>query len=100
MRRWVRSLASLSGLRICCCYELWCRPAATAPIRPIARELPDAVGAALERQKAKKKKKKNFDDFIINFFFYFYFFAFFRAKPTASGEVPGLGVQSELQLPA
>ena len=25
MRLWVRSLASLSGLRILCCCELWCR---------------------------------------------------------------------------
>ena len=25
MRRQVRSLASLSGLRMCCCCELWCR---------------------------------------------------------------------------
>ena len=25
MRLQVQSLASLSGLRICCCYELWCR---------------------------------------------------------------------------
>ena len=34
---------------------LWCRPAAVAPIRPVAWEPPYAVGAA---QKAKKKKKK------------------------------------------
>ena len=25
MRLWVRTLASLSGLGIWCCYELWCR---------------------------------------------------------------------------
>ena len=25
MRKWVRSLASLSGLRIQHCHELWCR---------------------------------------------------------------------------
>ena len=25
MRMWVRSLASLSGLRIRCCHELWCK---------------------------------------------------------------------------
>ena len=35
---------------------LWHRPAALAPIRPLAWELPHAVGAAL---KSKKKKKKN-----------------------------------------
>ena len=40
---------------------LWHRPAATAPIRPLAWEPPYAMGAALgktERQKDKKKKKK------------------------------------------
>ena len=30
---------------------LWCRPAATAPIRPLAWEPPYAAGAALKRQK-------------------------------------------------
>ena len=25
MRTWVQSLASLSGLRIWCCHELWCK---------------------------------------------------------------------------
>ena len=29
----------------------WHRPAAVAPIRPLARELPNAVGVALKRQK-------------------------------------------------
>ena len=33
------------------------RPAATAPIRPLAWEPPYAVGAALEKDKKKKKKK-------------------------------------------
>ena len=37
---------------------LWCRPAATAPIQPLAWEPPYAVGMALERQKDKKKKKR------------------------------------------
>ena len=50
----VRSLASISGLRIWCCCELWCRPAAAAPVRSLERELPYAVGVAL-----KKKAKKN-----------------------------------------
>ena len=36
---------------------LWCRPAATAPIRPLAWESPYAEGEALE--KAKKKKNYN-----------------------------------------
>ena len=37
---------------------LWCRPAATIPIRPLAWELQYAMGAALKRQKRQKKKKK------------------------------------------
>ena len=43
--------------------SLWCRPATTAPIRPLAWEPPYAMGAALENiqkkdQKKKKKKKR------------------------------------------
>ena len=34
---------------------LWCRPAATVPIRPPAWELPYATSAALKRPKKKKK---------------------------------------------
>ena len=34
---------------------LWCRLAATAPIRPLAWELPCALRAALKRPKKKKK---------------------------------------------
>ena len=37
---------------------LWCRPAATAPIRPLAWKHPYAVGAALKRQKKKEVKIK------------------------------------------
>ena len=37
---------------------LWRGLAATAPIRPLAWELPYAVGAALEKTKKDKKKKK------------------------------------------
>ena len=36
---------------------LWCRPAATAPIGPLAWEPPHAAGVALEKSKKKKKKK-------------------------------------------
>ena len=32
---------------------LWCRPAATAPIRPLAWKPPYAMGVALKRQKGK-----------------------------------------------
>ena len=38
--------------------RLWCRPVATALIRPLAWEPPYAAGAALEKTKKKKKKKK------------------------------------------
>ena len=37
---------------------LWCRPAATAPMRPLAWEPPYAARAALEKEKRQKKKKK------------------------------------------
>ena len=37
---------------------LWCGPAATAPIRPLAWEPPYAAGAALEKAKRQKRKKK------------------------------------------
>ena len=35
---------------------LWCRPAASAPIRPLAWEPSYAAGAALEKTKKTKKK--------------------------------------------
>ena len=71
MRLRVSSLASLSGLRIRHCCELWCRcrrgsdlallwlwcrPEATALIRPLAWESPNATGAALKRQNKTKKQ--------------------------------------------
>ena len=67
----VRSLASLSGLRIRHCRELWCRlqmqhrssiavavVSATTRIRPLAWELPYVTEAAQEMAKRPKKKKK------------------------------------------
>ena len=77
MRMWVRSLTSLSGLKIQRCRELWCtlqmwcgsdlallwpwcRPAAVALIRPLAWELPQAAGAAL-KSKTKPKKQHKID---------------------------------------
>ena len=71
MRLRVRSLASLGGLRILRCHELWCRskmqlrsgvlwlwhkPAVVAPIRPLAWQFLYAAGADLKRQKDKKSK--------------------------------------------
>ena len=38
---------------------LWCRPAATAPILPLAWEFPYVMGAALKRQKTKTKTVTN-----------------------------------------
>ena len=46
---------------------LWCRPAATAPIRPLAWEPPYAEGAALEKGKIQKKIKKSILYSIINY---------------------------------
>ena len=72
MRLRVPSLALLSGLRTRCRVSrgvghrrgsvpallwLWCRPAATTPIGPLAWEPPYASGAALKSKKEKEKKK-------------------------------------------
>ena len=68
----VQFLASLGGLGIQCCCQLWCRlqtqlgshVAASLPkagsyssIRPLAWEHQYAAGAALEEAKRQKKKK-------------------------------------------
>ena len=37
---------------------VWCRPAATAPVRPLAWEPSHATGVALKRHKNKNKNKK------------------------------------------
>ena len=73
MRTQVWSLASVSGLRIPHCHELWCssqmrfgsgvavawlRPVATALIQSIAWEPPYATSVALKRQKEKEKRKE------------------------------------------
>ena len=70
MKTQVPSLASLSGLRIRRCREVWCRSQtqlrfgiamavmqanSTAPIQPLAWEFPHA---ALKRQKKQKKKNQ------------------------------------------
>ena len=49
LTQWVKDLASTWLRR---------RPAATAPIRPLAWEFPYATSAALKGQKTKKNKKK------------------------------------------
>ena len=58
MRTKVPSLASLRGLGIRHCCELWYRPATAAPIWPLAWEPPYATPAALKKRQQKKKKKK------------------------------------------
>ena len=55
MRTHVQSLASLKWVKDPTLLWLWCRPAATAPIQPLAWELPYAVGAVLKRQKKEKE---------------------------------------------
>ena len=56
LTQWVKDLALL---------WLWCRPAATAPIRPLARESPYATGAALEKKKKKKVPNITWNLFIL-----------------------------------
>ena len=71
MRLRVRSLASLSGLKIWHYRELWCRwqtklrsgvavavAQAVAPVRPLAWEPPYAAGVALKSKKKKERKKE------------------------------------------
>ena len=47
---------------------LWRRPAATAPIRPIAWEPPYAAGVAQKNGKKTKKKKKKRLNFLLTFY--------------------------------
>ena len=79
MRLWVQSLASVSGLRIWHCLEMWCRSqtrlgsgipvalvllwlwcrlAATALIRPLAWEPPICHGRGPRNGKKKRPQKK------------------------------------------
>ena len=62
---WPRSVGWWSSIAVSCgvgrrhgldllLLWLWCRPAATAPFRPLAWEPPYAMGAALKGQKTKK----------------------------------------------
>ena len=55
---WVQSLVLLSGLRIQHCHKLWHRPAAVAPIRPLAWEPLYALDAVLKSKKQKQKQKQ------------------------------------------
>ena len=78
---------------------LWCRPAATAPIQPLAWEPPCAPGAAQENSKNTKKKmiiiKYHFP--IITFsnmksIILFCLFVF-NGRPPQHMEVPELGIK-------
>ena len=81
---------------------LWCRPAATAPIRPLAWEPSYAVDAAIKRQKTKTEKKtrtrkrkhkqrkrekrlRMWGFFVVVCLPFFCLFAFSRATPVAYG---------------
>ena len=55
MRMQVCFLASLSGLRIQCCHELWYRPLAVVPIGPLAWEIPFAAHTTLKTNQQIKK---------------------------------------------
>ena len=55
MRMQVWFLGLLSGLRICCCCELWCRSVATALILPLAWEPPYSEGTVLKKQNKTKQ---------------------------------------------
>ena len=56
---------------------LWHRPAAVAPIRPLAWEPPYAAGVALKRQ---KKKRHKINCFSVLGFFFFRFFSLGKVK--------------------
>ena len=65
LAQWVKDPVFAVSCGVCCrcgldpaLLWLWRRPAATAPIRPLAREPPHAVGAAQEMAKRQKKEKK------------------------------------------
>ena len=49
---------------------LWCRPVATALIRPLAWEPPYATGTALEKGKKTGKKKKQNNNRVIHLVLY------------------------------
>ena len=60
---------------------LWHRPVATAPIRPLAWEVPYATGTALERTERQKKKKYTVK-FTINHYFELFLELSFKTEQT------------------
>ena len=101
-RSQIQSLASLSGLRILHCHELWCSlqrqlgsGVAVALIKPPAWEPPYATGAAL---------KKNWLNSIVftcilctSYILYLFIFGLFLGPHLQHMEVPRLGVELELK---
>ena len=69
LAQWVKDLELPCGVgRRCGSYStllwLWCRPAATAPIRSLALEHPYAMGSALKKKKRKKEKRQELGDLL------------------------------------
>ena len=65
LAQWVKGSSIAMSCGVGCRYGLdlvllwlWCRPAAIAPIGPLAWEPPYAAGVAQEMAKRQKKKKK------------------------------------------
>ena len=65
MRMWVRSLDPLSGLRIWCCHELWCRwqtrlgsGVAVTVAGSCGSNSTPGLGTSIRCKSAPKKKKK------------------------------------------
>ena len=61
LAQWVKALAMLCGVGCSRALDpellwLWCKPAATAPIQPLAWEPPYAMRTTLKRPRKKKKK--------------------------------------------
>ena len=73
MRMWVWSMASLSGLKLWCCHELWCRlkrqlgphaAVAVAQAGSYSSDLTLSLGTSIcHRRSPKKKKKKKVNGF-------------------------------------
>ena len=74
----------MAQILLCCGYGIG--PTATAPIQPLAWELPYAIVVALKRQKKKKKKKKRLH---VNTHTIFFFL--FRAAPMVHGYAQARG---------
>ena len=62
---------------------LWCRPVATAPIRPLAWEPPHAAGVALEKAERQKKRKKGNIYIYIYIYTYIYMYIYASLGPFA-----------------